>query len=192
MFNLLSRGVPAYLLLALFYVGFVVVVAGPSIISGEPTAVETVVEDTDATTETAAETEAEGDALEEPAADPDWAQRGKDAIEAAMQRSISIPFLSGVSFDISWTTLFIIGGFMCAWVEAIRATNSQVSGNDFMSLIVTIASLILFIGVPWFSTTAFMIVPLVGIGDLFLDRYIGQAVARRDFGGMYPHDIGGE
>lgn len=178
MANLLSRGVPAYLLLALFYVGFVIVVAGPTMLGGDPPAVETSAESVEGATDAAAETA--------PEEDLDWAERGKNAIEEAMQRSISIPFLSGVSFEFSWTTLFIVGGFFCAWVEALRATNTHVSGNDFMSLLVTVVALILFIGVPWFSTTAFMIVPLVGMGDLFLDRYIGQAVARRDFGGMYP------
>ncbi|MEL6284543.1 MAG: hypothetical protein AAFQ73_17595, partial [Pseudomonadota bacterium] len=62
----------------------------------------------------------------------------------------------------------------------MRATKARdFSGNDWMSLIVTVGALLLFVGVGWFGTTAFMIVPLVGIGDLLLDRYVGQAVARR-------------
>ena len=98
---------------------------------------------------------------------------------------VTVTLFSGVPFPISWTTIFIIAGFVSAWIEALRATNVRISGNDFMSLLVTIVSLVLFVGVPWFSTTAFMIVPLVGIGDLILDRYIGQAVARRDFGPLH-------
>lgn len=150
--RLLNRGVPAYLLLALFYVGFVIFIAGPGMLQGEA---------------------AEG-------ATPISAQ-----IEQAMGYGFNVRFPSGVEFPITWTTFFIAGGFLSAWVEALRAANARISGNDFMSLIVTIVSLVLFIVVPWFSTTAFMIVPLVGIGDLILDRYIGQAVARRDFG-PYP------
>lgn len=150
---LLGRGVPAYLWIALVYIVYVGVVAAPDAFSS-------VFGGDDA---------------------PSGAQIAADVEARLALPFVTIPLVSGTQFAITPTTLFIIFGFIAAWIEVIRATNARTfSGNDLMSLIVTVIAIILFVGVSWFGTTAFMIVPLVGIGDLLLDRLVGQAVARRD------------
>ncbi len=150
---LLGRGVPAYLWIAVFYIIYVGAVAAPEAFSS-----------------------LWGDAPEA------GALSTAEQVELALRETLfRLPLFSGVAFEVSWTTLFIIFGFVASWIEVVRATNArQFSGNDLMSLIVTVIAIILFVGVSWFGTTAFMIVPLVGIGDLLLDRLVGQAVARRD------------
>lgn len=98
-----------------------------------------------------------------------------------------LPLLGEASIPISVTTLFMVVGFVAQWLEAIRAT--QVRGstlNDVFSIFLAFGALVLFIGVEQFQTTAFLVVVVVGFGDVLLDRIIGQAVAQRDFGGMIP------
>ncbi|MEO1330401.1 MAG: hypothetical protein AAFW46_12120 [Pseudomonadota bacterium] len=150
---MLGKGVPAYLWIAVFYVIYVGVVAAP-----------------DAFSSIWSEEVAPGQLSI------------AEKVELVLRETLfTIPLFSGTGFEVSWTTLFIIFGFFAAWIEVVRATNARnFSGNDFMSLIVTVIAIVLFVGVSWFGTTAFMIVPLVGIGDLLLDRLVGQAVARRD------------
>ena len=107
-------------------------------------------------------------------------------IETALDcRVVTLPLFSGNAYTIDWMTLFIVAGFVCAWIEVVRATNIRdTARNDTWSLIVTIISIVLFAGVSVYGTTAFLIVAVVGFGDVLLDRYVGQAVARRDFGGL--------
>ncbi|MCI4665832.1 MAG: hypothetical protein MRY74_14040 [Neomegalonema sp.] len=109
-------------------------------------------------------------------------------VESALScRIVTIPLFSSASFVINWTIVFILFGFVSAWIEVVRATNVRdTARNDTWSLVVTIIAFILFVGVSVFGTTAFMIVAVVGFGDVLLDRYVGQAVARRDFGGVIP------
>ena len=106
----------------------------------------------------------------------------------AFEQHLASPFarintLSGAPFLISLNTVFLAIGFVAVWIEVIRSTRLRDrGGNDLMSLLVTVAAIVIFIGVPGFGTTAFAVVPLAGFGDLLLDRLVGQAVARRDFG----------
>lgn len=115
-----------------------------------------------------------------------------EQVEVALTEPLlSIPLIRGNEFAITWIVLFIIFGFLSAWVEVVRATNIRSTArNDTWSLIVTLIAFVLFAGVPSFGTTAFLIVAIVGFGDVLLDRYVGQAVARRDFG--LPMQHGGE
>lgn len=102
----------------------------------------------------------------------------------------SLPLFSENVFGVTGTVVFIVLGFLAAWIEVVRATNIRSTArNDTWSLIVTLAAFVLFVGVSSFGTTAFLIVAVVGFGDVLLDRYVGQAVARRDFG--FPGAHGG-
>lgn len=106
-----------------------------------------------------------------------------DFNEAFMQ----LPLFTGESLGITVTAIFIFFGFIAQWVEAFRATQvRRTGGNDFFSILLAFAALLLFVGAPAFHTTAFLVVVIVGFGDVLLDRLIGQAVARRDFGGLIP------
>lgn len=107
-------------------------------------------------------------------------------VEASLDGSIfRLPLPSGNEFHMTGTLIFIVLGFVCAWVEVVRATQIRLTGrNDTWSLIVTLVAALLFFTVSPFGTTAFLIVFLVGFGDVLLDRIVGQAVARRDFGGL--------
>ena len=109
-------------------------------------------------------------------------------VEAALScQLVGLPLFSGNTFKIDWNVLFILLGFVSAWIEVVRATNIRdTARNDIWSLIVTLICVVLFVGVSAYGTTAFMIVALVGFGDVLLDRIVGQAVARRDFGGLLP------
>lgn len=179
--RLFGKGVPAYLWIALFYIIYVGVIAAPEVFNDligggdEPTVSETV----------------------EGAVEGAVAAATGNTITAKVERVLTselftVTLFSGQPFTFTWTTFFIIAGFLASWIEVMRATKARdFSGNDWMSLIITVIALMLFVGVDWFGTTAFMIVPLVGMGDLLLDRYVGQAVARRDFGVPFGAD-GGE
>jgi hypothetical protein len=107
-------------------------------------------------------------------------------VETALDGSIfRLPLPSGNEFHVTGTLIFIVVGFLCAWVEVVRATQIRLTGrNDTWSLIVTLIAALLFFAFSPFGTTAFLIVFLVGFGDVLLDRIVGQAVARRDFGGL--------
>ncbi|MDD2867497.1 hypothetical protein [Neomegalonema sp.] len=96
---------------------------------------------------------------------------------------IQIPLING-TFALSWLTFFIVAGFISVGVETMRATRGveDRSGNDWMSLVFTLAATVLFAAVPKFQTTAFLTVVLAGICDLLLDRYVGQKTARREIG----------
>lgn len=199
--KLFGRSVPAYLWIAVFYVIYVLVIAAPevagSMVGGDDSATPVAEDAAGAGAEDTAQT-SDGDlgtvseAAPSAESDATISARVTANVEDVLRQPLfHVPLFSGVEFPVSWTTFFIVAGFVSAWIEALRATNIRASGNDFMSLIVTVVALVLFFGVPWFGTTAFLIVPLVGFGDLILDRYIGQAVARRDFGAVYgPHDGG--
>ncbi len=108
------------------------------------------------------------------------------AIEEALLREVfPIPLFTQRFFPVNWLLLFVTFGFICAWVEVLRALEIRRTGrNDTWSVIVTLGAFILFAGFPAFGTSAFFIVALVGFGDVILDRQVGQAVARRDFGGL--------
>lgn len=107
-------------------------------------------------------------------------------VEASLDGAIfRLPLPSGNEFLVTGTLIFLVLGFVCAWVEVVRATQIRLTGrNDTWSLIVTLIAALLFFTVSPFGTTAFLIVFLVGFGDVLLDRIVGQAVARRDFGGL--------
>ncbi|MEM9725543.1 MAG: hypothetical protein AAF909_08790 [Pseudomonadota bacterium] len=106
------------------------------------------------------------------------------------EKIFGITLFSGNEFAVTGTVIFIVLGFLSAWVEVVRATNVRSTArNDTWSLIVTLIAFILFVGISEFGTTAFLIVAVVGFGDILLDRYVGQAVARRDFG--FPGAGGG-
>ena len=171
-----SRGIPAYFWLGVLYAIFVGYVAA---LGGEaPTDLLTA----------APEGDAKGCAVN---ADQLYCQ-----VEAELTREIfPLPLFSGAVFSVTPTVVFIVLGFLSAWVEVTRATNIRSTArNDTWSLIITLIAFVLFVGVSVFGTTAFLIVAVVGFGDVLLDRYVGQAVARRDFGFPGAHgggDMGG-
>lgn len=100
-------------------------------------------------------------------------------------RRFDLPLFGGAILPISMTTIFIVLGFLAQWVEAIRATRiNRTGGNDLLSVLIAFGALLAFAGVGVFQTTAFLVVVIVGFGDIMLDRIIGQAVARRDFGAI--------
>lgn len=101
----------------------------------------------------------------------------------------TLPLFAGVGLALTGNIAFIILGFMAQWSEAIRATRLDDRRNDLFSILLAFGALLLFVGIDYFQTTAFLVVVLVGFGDVLLDRIIGQAVARRDFGGLVgPRD----
>lgn len=112
-------------------------------------------------------------------------------VEQALDEEIfPLPLFSQNVFSVNGTVIFLVLGFLTSWVEVARATNIRSTArNDTWSLIVTLIAFVLFVGVSSFGTTAFLIVAVVGFGDVLLDRYVGQAVARRDFG--FPGAHGG-
>jgi hypothetical protein len=114
------------------------------------------------------------------------AEGGGARLECRLSTTLfTLPLLVGPGFGISITSFFIALAFVMQWIEAYRATRIRATGgNDLFSIILTLAALLLFVGREEFQTTAFMVVVIVGVGDVILDRIIGQAVARRDFGGM--------
>ncbi len=110
-----------------------------------------------------------------------------------LEEAFDIPRFELPLFDatlpITITTIFMALGFVSQWIEAIRATQiRRTGGNDLLSVLIAFAALLAFAGLPYFQTTAFLVVVIVGFGDVLLDRVIGQAVARRDFG---PLGLGG-
>lgn len=153
-----SRSIPAYFWLAVAYVVFVIVVKFTM----------------------GAETD--------PGLDPtiDEGQRLSELVETALQKEVfPIPLFTGQLFQVTWMMVFVTLGFISAWVEVLRALQIRNTGrNDTWSVIVTLAAFMLFVGFSAFGTSAFLIVALVGFGDVILDRQVGQAVARRDFGGL--------
>ncbi|MCI4663017.1 MAG: hypothetical protein MRY63_14500 [Neomegalonema sp.] len=192
--RLFGRGMPAYLFLAAFYVVYVGIVALPNVWGGsmaddacERANTDVVITAPIGEQVDGVAVEGEGtaavvtDAQVQPAS-------VAEQVECVLDASLfKVPLVSGTEFPITWTSLFVIFGFLASWIEVIRATAARdISGNDWMSLVVTLVCLVLFFTVSWFGTTAFMVITLVGIGDLLLDRIVGQAVARRDFGGVLP------
>lgn len=159
---ILSRGIPAYFWLGVLYALFVGYVA---MLGGAP----------------------------DPVGSPGVEAPLYEQVEAALVEPIfTIPLISGNGFAVTWIVLFVVLGFLSAWVEVVRATHIRATArNDTWSLIVTLIAFVLFVGVPSFGTTGFLIVAVVGFGDVLLDRYVGQAVARRDFG-LPMHGGGGE
>lgn len=115
-------------------------------------------------------------------------------VDAMLNKTLlPLPLVSGAVFSITGTTIFMTLGFFCSWIEVVRATQIRnTARNDTWSLIMTLIAFVLFISVAPFGTTAFLIVALVGFGDVLLDRIVGQAVARRDFGGVAGFGGGGE
>ncbi len=94
----------------------------------------------------------------------------------------SVPLLNNGVFVVSFNAIFIVAAFVAVWIEVVRATSLRSrAGNDWMSLVATFVSILVFAGAESFGTMAFMVVPLAGFGDLLLDRLVGQAVAKRDF-----------
>ncbi len=190
-----NRAIPFYLWLGVVYAIFVMVLALTTSATTPPTASAPV-----ASAPEAPASEAASDAAPAPsAASPDATSSplvsdecnivGEELyqrVERALSCEIvTIPLFSSAEFTIDWTVIFIILGFASAWIEVVRATNIRdTARNDTWSLVVTIVAFVLFVGVSAFGTTAFMIVAVVGFGDVLLDRYVGQAVARRDFGGI--------
>jgi len=89
---------------------------------------------------------------------------------------------------------FVVLVLLSMALEAWRATRiHDRSGNDLMSLLAFAMAGVLLIVVPWYGTATFSFVVVAGAVDLMLDRVIGQAVARRDFGiggaaGLYGHE----
>lgn len=104
-------------------------------------------------------------------------------LEAYLAQTLfQVPLLNSGTFAISFNTIFIGAAFVAVWIEVIRATTLRDrANNDLLSLIATFIAILVFVGAKPFGTTAFMVVPLAGFGDLLLDRLVGQAVARRDF-----------
>jgi len=94
----------------------------------------------------------------------------------------TVPLLNNGAFLVSFNTIFVTAAFVAIWIEVMRATSVQTrAGNDGLSIVATFVSILVFVGAESFGTLAFMVVPLAGLGDLLLDRLVGQAVARRDF-----------
>lgn len=152
-----SRSIPAYFWLGVAYAIFVLVVRFAGMDIPEPV---------------------DGAA----AVAPDLAE----AVETALLAEVfPIPLFTGELFQVSWFLVFVTLGFVCAWVEVLRALEIRNTGrNDTWSVIVTLGAFMLFVGFAPFGTSAFFVVALVGFGDVILDRQVGQAVARRDFGGL--------
>jgi hypothetical protein len=93
-----------------------------------------------------------------------------------------LPLLNNGTFLVSLNTMFVIAAFVAIWIEVMRATSVTTrAGNDGLSIAATFIAILVFVGAESFGTLAFMVVPLAGLGDLLLDRLVGQAVARRDF-----------
>lgn len=94
----------------------------------------------------------------------------------------SVPVVAGDSLYISWTVLFVVLGFICCWVEAFRAMASRGKAyNDIGSILVTIPAIILLIGFEAFQTTAFLVIALVGFGDVILDRLVHRVGPYREY-----------
>lgn len=177
---LFSRSIPAYFWLGLAYAVFVGVIYTTDLATGGPETPVGAVEETVGEVIAAASGE-DTQALN---------RRVDDALNAEL---MTLPLVSGADFIVTGTTIFIVLGFFCAWIEVVRATNIRdTAGNDTWSLIMTLISFVLFVGVAPFGTTAFLIVAIVGFGDVLLDRFVGQAVARRDFGGIGIPGGGGD
>lgn len=197
-----SRGIPAYFWLGVLYaifVGFVAATApeGAPAQAQAPEAVQEagqqVAEAVEAATETTA---AVSDGAEETAARGANCKEDPSQLYCMVEKELTeplftLPLFSSNQFAVTFTVVFIVLGFLSAWIEVVRATNIRSTArNDTWSLIVTLIAFGLFVGVSSFGTTAFLIVAVVGFGDVLLDRYVGQAVARRDFG--FPaHGAGG-
>lgn len=180
-----NRAIPFYLWIGIFYAIFVLVM---SLTTSETPAAPQPDATVSAPAADAASAEATTAAAAEADECPIIGEQLYQRVESALRCPIvTIPLFSAAEFTINWTVVFILLGFISAWIEVVRATNIRdTARNDTWSLVVTIIAFVLFVGVSSFGTTAFMIVAVVGFGDVLLDRYVGQAVARRDFGGMMP------
>lgn len=92
-----------------------------------------------------------------------------------------IPVVSGDSLAISWTVVFVILGFLCSWIEAFRAMNARGKAyNDVGSILTTIPVIVLLVGFETFQTTAFLVIAVVGFGDVILDRLVHRTGTWRD------------
>lgn len=110
---------------------------------------------------------------------------GAESVESTLNTPLTTVhlFVGEDGVQVTGTLIMIVLAFVAQWIEAIRATAVKATErNDTMSLVVAFAVLAIFLGVPGFQTTAFFAIVVVSFGDLLLDRIIGQAVARRDFG----------
>lgn len=123
--------------------------------------------------------------------DFDWDQRLFDLPLFGGGGSAEAGEATAAGIEITPVAILIIFAFVAQWLEAIRATRVRgTAKNDIWSLILAVGTLVLFVGVPPFQTFAFFTIVIVAFGDVLLDRIIGQAVARRDFGGDNPFDGG--
>ncbi len=94
-----------------------------------------------------------------------------------------IPTLSAATIVVTGGFIFVILAFVALAVENIRATRIRDNtGNDYLSVLTLIVTLLLMIAVEQFATMAFAAVFIAALIDVLQDRIIGQAVARRDWG----------
>lgn len=94
----------------------------------------------------------------------------------------SVPMIAGDAIMVSWTVLFILFGFICSWIEGLRALKPRGKAyNDIGSVLVTIPLIILMVGFESFQTTAFLVIVVVGFGDIIMDRIVNQGVSYRDY-----------
>lgn len=183
---LFGRNIPAYTWVGVLYALVVVwvMVFPPAETAPAPAAAPAV--------EASVEADAPEAAATTVAAPDAEATSSKGAVAQNVERTLVatlfvLPLMSSDGLPITLSIILTVLCLVAGWIEVIRATSVQSrGGNDVMSLVVTIVALVLFVGAPSFGTSAFLIVVVTGIGDLLLDRIVGQAVARRDFGGMIP------
>lgn len=91
---------------------------------------------------------------------------------------------SGATWQLSTGDLFVIAGLIALGIESLKAagTSRITMGNHILSMIVFVASLLLFLLVPGFATTTFFLLMVMAFIDTLAGMLVSIVTGRRDFG----------
>jgi len=110
---------------------------------------------------------------------------GADGFSGTLGTNLfSVEMLSGDTLSIKFEDLFILFVVIGLFVEIVKATSTKEDSiaNHGFSTVVMIASLILFLVAPGFSTSVFFFVFISTIIDVIAGYTITIITARRDIG----------
>ena len=107
---------------------------------------------------------------------------GTNAVPWNAAEIVALPLASGDQWVVRGGDVFLVGSMGLLFVELIRATRTDTSSvtNHILSLLLSVAALLMFIFLPGFGNSVFFIL----IAMMFLDTMAGLVVttnsARRD------------
>lgn len=103
----------------------------------------------------------------------------------------SVSLMSGASWSMTGSDLFILAGVITLYIEIFKATRTSMASviDHTLSTLVFVAFILEFVLVQGAGTSTFLILTLMSVLDVVAGFTITIAGARRDFGGNgFGHD----